>query len=218
MRMLQGLVFVFFSCFIHSDVYAISIVYQGFECLNAVNTEDPAPNNGTPVQSRFEVIEDSGDGIYRLKLTGGIPRFVSNDRTICIDKATAIGYSGIPEIDFLPQPLDSIDATGYFDGEELIIVTSSLYTDLSARRNPFSSFTTSFIFPFTNTLIFNFNSTASTFRLKKVVRNRGFVHTSGSTNSITPFFETVLPSFNKEAQDKPVILTPLSTIEYKLEK
>jgi hypothetical protein len=133
-------------------------------------------------------------------------------------KATAIGYSGIPEVDGLPQPLDAIDATGYFDGEELIIVISSLYTDLSARRNPFSSFTTSFIFPFTNTLIFKFNSAASSFRLKKVVRTRGFVHTSGSTNSITPFFETVLPPFNKEAQDKPVILTPLSTIEYKLEK
>ncbi|MER0204328.1 MAG: hypothetical protein DU480_10835 [Nitrosomonas sp.] len=217
MRMLQGLVLAFFSCLAHSNAYAISIVYQGFECLSAVNTEDPAPNNGTPVQSRFEVIEDSGDGIYRLNLTGGIPRFVSNDRTVCIDKTTAIGYSGIPD-DVLPQPLDAIDATGYFDGEELIIVISSLYTDLSARRNPFSSFTTSFIFPFTNTLIFKFNSTTSSFRLKKVVRNRGFVHTSGSTNSITPFFETVLPSFNKEAQDKPVILTPLSTIEYKLEK
>ncbi|MBK7493043.1 MAG: hypothetical protein IPI17_14660 [Nitrosomonas sp.] len=218
MRMLQGLVLAFFSCLAHSNAYAISIVYQGFECLSAVNTEDPAPNNGTLVQSRFEVIEDSGDGIYRLNLTGGIPRFVSNDRTVCIDRATAIGYSGIPEVDGLPQPLDAVDATGYFDGDELIIVINSLYTDLSARRNPFSSFTTSFIFPFTNTLIFKFNSTTSSFRLKKVVRNRGFVHTSGSTNSITPFFETVLPSFNKEAQDKPVILTPLSTIEYKLEK
>ena len=218
MRMLQGLVLAFFSCLAHSNAYAISIVYQGFECLSAVNTEDPAPNNGTPVQSRFEVIEDSGDGIYRLNLTGGIPRFVSNDRTVCIDRATAIGYSGIPEVDGLPQPLDAVDATGYFDGDELIIVINSLYTDLSARRNPFSSFTTSFIFPFTNTLIFKFNSTTSSFRLKKVVRNRGFVHTSGSTNSITPFFETVLPSFNKEAQDKPVILTPFTTIEYKLEK
>ena len=218
MRMLQGLVLAFFSCLAHSNAYAISIVYQGFECLSAVNTEDPAPNNGTLVQSRFEVIEDSGDGIYRLNLTGGIPRFVSNDRTVCIDRATAIGYSGIPEVDGLPQPLDAVDATGYFDGDELIIVINSLYTDLSARRNPFSSFTTSFIFPFTNTLIFKFNSTTSSFRLKKVVRNRGFVHTSGSTNSITPFFETVLPSFNKEAQDKPVILTPFTTIEYKLEK
>ena len=146
--MVQGLILAFFSCLDHSNAYAISIVYQGFECLSAVNTEDPAPNNGTLVQSRFEVIEDSGDGIYRLNLTGGIPRFVSNDRTVCIDRATAIGYSGIPEVDGLPQPLDAVDATGYFDGDELIIVINSLYTDLSARRNPFSSFTTSFIFPF----------------------------------------------------------------------
>ena len=180
--------------------------------------EDPSPDSGTPLESKFEVIEDSGDGVYRLSLTGGIPRFVSNDATVCIDKATAIGYSGIPEVDGLPQPLDSIDATGYFNGDELIIVVSSIYTDLSARKNPFSSFTTSFVFPFTNTLIFKFNPGVSSFSLKKMIRNRGFVHTSGSTNSITPFLETVLPSFNKEAQDKPRILTPLSIIEYKLEK
>lgn len=219
MRIMQALVIIILSFLLQCNVFATSIVYEGLECLNAVDTEDPTPNNSTPaVQSKFEVIENSGDGMYRLSLTGGIPRFVNNDRTVCIDKATAIGYSGIPEVDGLPGPLESIDATAYFNGQELIIIISSIYTDLSARRNPFSSFTTSLIFPFTNTLVFKFDSITSSFRLKKIIRNRGFTHTSGSTNSIVPFFETVLPSFNREAQDKPRIMTPLSTIEYRMEK
>ena len=216
MKIMQALVLTLFSFLLQSNVFGISILYNGFECLNAVDTNNPTPK-GTPVQSKFEVIQDAGDGIYRLSLTGGIPRFINNNRDVCIDNATAIGYSGIPSVDGLPQPLESINATAYFNGQELMIVVSSLYTDLSARRNPFSSFNTSLIFAFTNTLIFEFNPRASSFSLKKVIRNRGFTNTSGSTNSITPFFETILPSFNDEVQDKPKILTPIANIEFLLD-
>ncbi|WP_292994719.1 hypothetical protein [Nitrosomonas sp.] len=216
MKIMQALVLTLFSFLLQSNVFGISIVYNGFECLNAIDTNDPTPK-GTPVQSKFEVIQDAGDGLYRLSLTGGIPRFINNNRDVCIDNATAIGYSGIPSVDGLPQPLESINATAYFNGQELMIVVSSLYTDLSARRNPFSSFNTSIIFAFTNTLIFEFNPRASSFSLKKVIRNRGFTNTSGSTNSITPFFETILPSFNDEVQDKPKILTPIANIEFLLD-
>lgn len=216
MKIMQALVLTLFSFLLQSNVFGISIVYNGFECLNAIDTNDPTPK-GTPVQSKFEVIQDAGDGIYRLSLTGGIPRFINNNRDVCIDNATAIGYSGIPAVDGLPQPLESINATAYFNGQELMIVVSSLYTDLSARRNPFSSFNTSLIFAFTNTLIFDFNPRTSSFSLKKVIRNRGFTNTSGSTNSITPFFETILLSFNDEVQDKPKILTPIANIEFLLD-
>jgi hypothetical protein len=115
--------------------------------------------------------------------------------------------------------LESIDATAYFGGRDLIIVISSLYTDLSAQRNPLSSFTTSRISAFTHTLILEFNPQSSSFSLKKVIRNRGLTYTIGSTNLITtfPFLETVLPSFNETAQDKPIILTPASSIEFVLE-
>ncbi|QOJ22516.1 MAG: hypothetical protein HRU78_01705 [Gammaproteobacteria bacterium] len=218
MKIAQVWLLVLLSFLLQGNVFALSIAYEGFECQSAIDTEDPTPASGTSIQSRFEVTEDSGGGVYRLSLTGGIPRFVNNDHTVCIDKATAIGYSGIPEVDGLPQPLDSIDATAYFNGQELIVVVSSIYTDLSARRNPFSSFNTSLIFTFTNTLIFKFNPTTSSFTLTKLFRNRGFTQTTGSTNSITPFLETVLPSFNKEARDKPMILIPLATINYRLEK
>ena len=216
MKIMQALVLTLFSFLLQSNVFGISIVYNGFECLNAIDTNDPTPK-GTPVQSKFEVIQDAGDGIYRLSLTGGIPRFINNNRDVCIDNATAIGYSGIPAVDGLPQPIESINATAYFNGQELMIVVSSLYTDLSARRNPFSSFNTSLIFTFTNTLIFEFNPRASSFSLKKMIRNRGFTNTSGSTNSTTPFFETVLPSFNDEVQDQPKVLTPIAKIEFLLD-
>lgn len=218
MKIARLSVFALLLFLLQGNVFGLSITYEGFECQSAIDTEDPTPDNAASVQSRFEVIEDSGGGVYRLRLTGGIPRFGDNNRTVCIDKATAIGYSGIPDIDGLPQPLDSIDATAYFNGQELIIVVSSMYTDLSARRYPLSAFSTSLIFTFTNTLVFKFNSATSSFSLTKLFRNRGFTQTNGSTNSITPFLETVLPSYNKEARDKPRILTPLSAIEYQLEK
>lgn len=216
MKIMEVFAITLFSFFLNSNVFGISIIYDGFECLNAVDTNDPTPK-GAPVQSKFEVIQDVGDGIYRLSLTGGIPRFINNNHDVCIDSATAIGYSGIPAVDGLPQPLESINATAYFNGKELMIVVSSLYTDLSARKNPLSSFNTSLIFAFTNTLIFEFDPGTSSFHLKKVIRNRGFTNTSGSTNSITPFLETVLPSFNDEVQDKPKILTPITKIEFLLD-
>jgi hypothetical protein len=214
-------VLTLFSFLFQGNALAISIVYTGFECLSVIDENDTTPKD-TVVQSKFEVIEDVGEGIYRLSLTGGIPRFVNKDAinindSVCIDSATAIGYSGIPEVDVLPKPLESINATAYFSGQDLVIVISSIYTDLSARRNPSTSFSTSLIFPFTNTLIFKFNPQASSFNLMKIIHNRGFTQTNGATNSTIPFQETVLPSFNEVVQDKPKILTPTSNIEYILE-
>ncbi len=208
---------VILICFLfQKNVFAVAIVYNGFECLNAINADDITPTN-IPIQSRFEVIEDVGDGVFRLNLTGGIPRLVNNNHNVCIDSATAIGYSGIPDVDGLPKRRESINATAYFNGRELVIVINSMFTDLSARREPFSSFSTSLILPITNTLILQFNPQASLFSLRKIIHNRGFAHTSGATNSIIPFRETVLPSFNEIPQDTPRILTPTSSIEYFLE-
>jgi hypothetical protein len=205
-----------FSFLFQNNAFGIAIVYNGFECLNAINASD-ITSSGIPIQSRFEVIEDAGDGMFRLSLTGGIPRLANNNSNVCIDSATAIGFIGIPEVDGLPRRLESIDATAYFNGQDLIIVINSLFTDLSARREPLSSFSTSNILTITNTLILEFNSQASLFNLKKIIHNRGFVNTRGFTNSIIPFRETILPSFNDVPQDKSRILTPISNIEYRLE-
>lgn len=216
MKMLRILVFAVLSLLFQGNVFGISITYSGFTCLNTIDINDTTPS-GVPIESRFEVIEDVGGGIFRLSLTGGIPRIVNNDRNVCIDSVTAIGYSGIPQVDGLPGLLESIDATAYFSGQELVIVVNSMFTDLSAGRGVFSSFSTSNILAITNTLIFAFNSQVSSFNLKKVIRNAGFTHTeTGSANSI-PFLETVLPSFNGVSQGKPLILTPTSNIEYSLE-
>ncbi len=199
------------------NVSGVSIVYRGFECQNTVNANDPTPTD-TSVQSRFEVIEEVGGGMFRLSLTGGLPRFIDGNLNVCIDSDTAIGFSGIPAANVLPKRLDAIDATAYFNGQDLIIIVSSINTDLTAARGTFNSFTTSRIFPFSNTLIFEQNPQAS-FKLKKIVHNRGFVLTTGSTNTFTPLFETVLPSFGDTEQEegKPEILTPVANIEYILE-
>ncbi|PSJ18177.1 hypothetical protein [Nitrosomonas supralitoralis] len=216
MKIMQGLALTLFSLLLHSYTLATSIVYDGFNCLNAVDANDPTPGI-TRVQSKFEVIEIVGEGIYRLSLTGGIPRFVNNNQNVCIDGATAIGYSGIPDVDGFPRPLESIDATAYFNGQELVIVISSMYTDLSATRsNPFLPFATSKIFAITNTLILEFNSDSASFKLKKIISNRGFTQTKESRNLI-PFLETILPSFNETPQDKPRILTPASNIDFSLQ-
>ena len=216
MKIIQLVMLTLFSFLVQSNVFGIAIVYNGFECLNATNAND-ITSTAIPIQSKFEVIEDVGEGIFRLSLTGGIPRFVNNNQNVCIDNATAIGFSGIPEADGIPRRLESIDATAFFNGQVLMIVVSSMFTDLSARKIPLLLFSTSQIFPYTNTLIFEFNPQASLFSLKKIIHNRGFTHTDESTNVVVPFLETVLSSFNEVPKDRPRILTPISNIDYILE-
>jgi len=200
---------------------AQAITYQGFECLNPVNKEDTTPAD-SPVESRFEVFDNLGDGFYRLKLTGGLPRFVNGNQQVCIDSDTAIGFIGTPEVvnqGGLPLRLDSIDATAYFNGHDLVIVVNALYTDLSQSRGTFSSFGTSRVQPVTNTIFFEYEGQNGSFMLKKIVHNKGLVHTSGSTGSLTPFIETIVPSFSDTGLvEPPMILTPLSTIVYRLER
>ncbi len=217
MKVRQVLAVIVFLLLFHGNSYGIAIVYDGFQCLNAINANDTTVSN-TPIQSRFEVIEDVGEGMFRLNLTGGIPRITNNNQSVCIDNVTALGYSGVPEVDGLPAPLQSIDATAYFSGKDLVIVINSLFTDLSARRDSFVSFfSTSNIFAITNTLFLEFNSLTSAFHLNKIIHNRGYTQTSSGSTNFIPFLETVLPSFNDTPRDKPRILTPVSSIDYVLE-
>lgn len=216
MKIMQILAVVFFTVLFSGNIFGVSIVYNGLECQNAVNSADPTPT-AIRIQSRFEVIEEVGGGIFRLNLTGGLPRFTSNNQDICIDSETAIGFSGIPPVDGIPRQLDAIDATAYFNGQDLIIAVNSISTFLNSGRTTFSAFSTSFAFPISNTLILEHDPRSSSFKLKRIIHNRGFIHTSGATNLTTPFLETVLPSFGDSGQGKPEILTPGSVIEYVLE-
>ncbi len=207
-------------CSFLSHAAAQSITYSGFECMNPSNGNDLTSTN-IPKESIFEVVEKLDGGMFRLKLTGGLPRFAENDSRICIDSHTALGFIGTPEsviAEGLPLRSDSVDATGYFNGYDLIIVISSIYTDLSQSRGTFSSFNTSRIQPITNTLFFEYNNDTASFRLNRVVHNRGFVQTTGSTGLLTPFIEIIVPSFTTtEFLDRPLILIPSSSIIYRLE-
>lgn len=199
---------------------AQSIVYRSVACSNPVNADDPTPTN-TPLESRFDVIDSLGDGIYRLNLTGGLPRFVDDDNRVCIDSDTALGFIGTPAEVInggLPLIQDSVDATAYFNGLELVIVVSSIYTDLSQARGTFSTFTTSRVRPVTNTLIFDYDGQAELFRLRTVFHNKGFTQTSGSTGALTPFIEIVVPSQDETGLiASPTILTPAVPIVYRLQ-
>lgn len=216
MKIVQALIVIISLFLAHGAAWGISIVYDGFQCLNSADPDDPTPQD-TPVQSKFEVIEDAGDGLYRLRVTGGIPRFITNNNSVCIDNETALGYSGIGGVDILPNPLDSANATAYFNGHDLIITVNAMVTDLTQRRLPLSIFYTSRIFAYSYTLILEFNTHTSQFVLKKIIRNRSHTQTNGATNSTIPFFETVLPSFNSDLPDQPKILTPIPNIEFRLE-
>lgn len=216
MRVIQKYIPILFMLLFSSQIHGISITYDGLECRSNTNHDDPVASN-TPMQSKFEVIEAVDEEIYRLRLTGGLPRFAANNRNVCIDRQTGLGFSGVPNVDGIPKLLDETHATGYFDGVSLIIMVNSIHTDLSARRGTFSSFNTSHVTPFSNTLIFDYDAQNATFKLKKVIQNRGLVHTSGSTGSLIPFLETILPTFDASTQDRPRIMTPHSNIDYRLE-
>ncbi|GKS69937.1 hypothetical protein W03_19410 [Nitrosomonas sp. PY1] len=204
-----------------SNVFAIAIVYDGIDCFNVTNDSDVTAS-GLPVQSKFEVIEDLGQGMYRLNLTGGIPRFVDSSGNVCIDHVAALGYfaSGGPDFTIPPQPLESLDATGYFNGHELVILVNSIVTDFSAGKGSFNSFHTSRVQTISNMLIFdyNYNPQQSFFTLKRLVRNKSLTQASSSSNT-QPIRETLLPSsINGIESDRPQVLTPLpSSINYLLQ-
>lgn len=200
-----------------NSVFAVAIVYDGQDCFNATNDNDITAS-GLLIQSKFEVIEDVGQGLYRLRLTGGIPRFINSSGAVCIDHVTALGYfgSGSTDLTIPPQALESLEATGYFNGRELMIIVNSIVTDFSAGRGAFTSFNTSRVQTISNTLIFDYNAQQSLFALKKIIKNKSLTQTSGSTNSTFPFRETVSPSSNEILLDKPKVLTPASPIHYLL--
>ena len=215
MKKLLMLLMSVFSLVYHGYTWGVSIVYEGFECFAIIDDNDPSSNLNV-IESKFEVSEVVGSGFYRLRLTGGIPRFTDDNQNVCIDSVAAIGYSGVPETEGLPGQRTFAEATGYFNGNDLVISTNSIYTDLSAIRGAFSSFSSSRIYPVSNTLFFRFNPQKSTFILQKLIHNKGFTQTSTGSIVSIPFLETVLPSFNDLTIDKPVILTPAIAIEYQL--
>ncbi|SES69979.1 hypothetical protein SAMN05216326_10264 [Nitrosomonas marina] len=219
MRVLRITALICITALFSANSLAQSISYSGFECLNAVNANDPT-STVARVESRFDVIEILDDGMLRLNLTGGLPRFIEGVQDICIDSDTAIGFIGTPDAAGelgLPVKLDRIDATAHISGKSLVIVVNSIYTDLSASRGAFSSFSTSRVQPVSNTLFLEYDAQRMSFILKKTIHNRGFVQTTGST-AMFPFIETIVPIFQEtESEEVPRILTPPSEILYRLD-
>lgn len=89
------------------NVYAISIVYDGFEC-----TEDSAVSS-IPAQSRFLIEQDLGNGHYKLLLEGGY--LVFKDK-VCLEMLNKISK----DLEYSTD-LSQIKAVAYFNGNHLVI-------------------------------------------------------------------------------------------------
>ena len=92
MKLSQILAFLPLFLFLQNNAFGIAITYDGFECLNATNANDVTLNTNSLVQSKFEVIENSQEGIYRLTLTGGIPRILDMCALIASLQLVILGF------------------------------------------------------------------------------------------------------------------------------
>jgi len=137
-------------CLMINNVNALSIVYDGFKC-----TDDPTIL-GEPVQSKFTVEQDLGNGSYRLLLEGGYPVFP--DDKICLK----LIETSDPET---YADLSNIKATAYLNGTVLVISYGLLFENKGyVPGNPITINDISF-FPTTYNLIFDYSSTTQTFKL-----------------------------------------------------
>ncbi len=62
MKIMQVLVLIFFSFMSPSNVFGISILYNGFECLETADTNDPTPKSML-VPRKLEVMKNVWDGV-----------------------------------------------------------------------------------------------------------------------------------------------------------
>lgn len=204
-----------------SSVFATSIVYHGFACQNP-SKDDVSTPSATPLDSRFTVDTDIGNGLYRVILTGGIPR--TNGDDICIDSETSMGFEGLALSAGVfggepPTPLTrktSIDGVAHFNGSNLIISINSIYSDQSGHiiRSQNGAVASSIIKPVSNTLILKYDISRNAFVLENVIRNSGFVNATGYIGQNT-YYEFIYPSGGVGAL--PLFHIPSQEIVYYLE-
>ncbi|MBX3617833.1 hypothetical protein [Nitrosomonas sp.] len=138
-----------------NNAYALSIVYDGFEC-----TEDSIAS-GTPAQSRFLVDQDLGNGHYKLLLKGGY--LVFKDK-VCLEVINNTTHD--PENFY---GLSQIEAIAYFNGNQLAISYGSIIRNKDiVRGDPI--LLSDISFPSTYTLVFDYLPSKQTFTLKSVTK------------------------------------------------
>lgn len=187
------------------NIFAQSFVYDGFEC------EGSQSPSTILKQSRFEVIEDLGDGAYRLKFTGGLPLFSHNSGP-CVGAGSAFGVeTSEVSVGKLVEKNDG-QALAYFTGTHLIISFSSFASFNEGSVLGGTLVISSYISPQNFTWIFEFIPQSMSFKL---IRNMDISGMVSSTGSVLPFpgevhdFVSLFTSHTA---------TPGKGIEYRLEQ
>ena len=173
-----------------SNAYALSIVYDGFECT------DESAASSVPAQSRFLIEQDLGNGHYKLLLEGGY--LVFKDKA-CLEMLNKIS-EGLEHV----ADLSRIKAVAYFNGNHLFISYGSIVQNKDiVPGNPI--LLSDFNFPSTYTLVFDYLPSKQTFTLKSVTKldNSFIARTIGESSTSQSF------SFS---QVEPII--PVETIEF----
>lgn len=151
---MKKLLILLFFLLITSNVYALSIVYDGLECT------DKSMSTGTPAQSIFTIEEDLGNGTYKLLLEGGYLDF--RDKICLVSIDTSIDPSNI-------YGLSKINAVAYFNGSTLVISYGII-----KQNNDIVSGTPILLadinFPSTYTLVFDYLSSTQVFKLKSATK------------------------------------------------
>lgn len=202
---------------ISGEVFGLSIVYRGQSCQHSMS--DPLTNQTTlnnPIESRFEVIEDNGNGMFRLRLTGGLAVFVVRRNCSaadpecttqihgCVDIGNGIGDEVItenknqpvaPDVSTVVTPKQSNEAIGYFNGQQLVISIHSLHA-LSNQKGAINSedntFSSSWVNPIANTLIFKYIPETSSFKLEQIIQKKGTVFSTGNTTPTDKYLAEII--------------------------
>lgn len=146
----------------YGSANAESIIYTGLECEN-----EPTKPYLTAT-SKFEVIQDLGNGNYNLHLTGGILVFKDE---ICIGD---LGQIANESTNFNIQDAVFINATGSLNNDELTI-TYGIMRQTGIISLDTTIFDPGITFPIMHTLTFDFIPDRQVFRLKKAIEVFGSI-------------------------------------------
>lgn len=191
--------------------YALSITYTGDECKeNRPFTE----SSGSLRTSKFEVIENAGDGDYRLRLTGGLPLFGTLNLTYCIDNGdVSLGHEAVVENDLVVTRKFENDAAAYFNNGLLVITVSSLQVTDDSLIDGNGTVFSSVVEPHSFTLIMQYQPERNSFRLLRTIHKEGVITSIGNAGGQQFLNELIFPGFEATSQTENVF----SPVEYFIE-
>ncbi|MCP5273855.1 MAG: hypothetical protein H6936_03170 [Burkholderiales bacterium] len=157
---------------------SLSIVYDGVACSKDTPIgETPVETTFSPARSSIEVIEHINDGVYRLKLHGGMPWY-DDEGGFCIENRI-FGVDGVFAIN--PDKLESTNAAGILNSNKLTVTYNSLHTNMDGRI--FGNQAISSLFTIINyTYIFDYDEQNNQFILSGLIHGGHIIHTIGRSD------------------------------------